>query len=101
MLHILATFHGPGRVFDGDRLLADVEYSLKAVQGGRERDPGPDSVEGRSIFGLVRSTESTLLDGSVGARLDLELHDGRTLSFCVVKVLAPRVFLIQGLTDLP
>ena len=101
VLHIRETSDGPGRVFHGERLLADVEYSIKAVEGARERDPGADSVEGRSVYGLLRTVEPRPLDGYLGARLDLELHDGRTLPFCVVKVLAPRVFLIQGLADLP
>jgi hypothetical protein len=100
MLRIHEACSGRGRVFDRERLLAEVEYSVKAVHGGRERDPGVDAAEGRSVYGTLQLSEPMLLDGYLGARLHLELDDGRTLPFAIVKVLAPRVLLVLGLADL-
>lgn len=100
MLRIHEASSGQGRVFDRERLLAEVEYSIKAIHGGRERDPGADAADGRSVYGILRLAKPMLLDEYLGARLHLEFDDGRTLPVAIVKVLAPRELLILGLADL-
>jgi hypothetical protein len=101
-LRVYDTLAGRGAVYDGERLLVDVDYSLRdvaemlrtaAVHGGTsEAIPGE-----RTIYGMLRALEASVLDESVGSPLALRLEDGRRLEFTVVKVMWRDAFLIQGL----
>jgi hypothetical protein len=93
---------GWGEVYDGDRLLAAADYSLKDVEETTEAAPlrGSASVMAerqRNVFGVVRPREAGALADCVGRRLTLRLQDGRRLPFTVSKVMGPHRYLVQGL----
>jgi hypothetical protein len=105
-LHVRERFEGHGRVYDGDRLLSEVDYSLKDVEEELDTLPmGSDTpvpVMGkRNIFGYVRVPPSweEVLVPYVGSRLMLRLEDGRRLPFTVAKVMRMNRFLIQALGE--
>jgi hypothetical protein len=93
---------GWGEVYDGDRLLAAADYSIKDVEETTDAAPlrGSASVMAerqRNMFGVVRMRESGVLAAYVGRRLVLRLEDGRRLPFTVSKVMGSHRYLIQGL----
>lgn len=98
-LRVHATFVGRGAAYDGERMLAEVEYSLKDIAEVPTPLGGAPTAGERNLYGLVRSPGVDVLGGYVGVRLVLQLQDGRLLPFMVVKVLRVDVFLIQGLVD--
>ena len=97
------TLAGRGKAYDGARLLAEVDYLIKDVEETYGTAPvgrGEAAEAGagqRNIYGLVRSPGAEVLGGYVGARLTLQLEDGRRLHFTVAKVMGTDAFLIQGL----
>lgn len=104
-LRVHATLRGSGRAYDGERLLAAVDYRLNVVDEARgaasPADGAPESsAERPNVYGLLRSLEPAALAEYVGTRLALALDDGRRLDFAVAKVLWPGTFLIQSLGDL-
>lgn len=94
---------GAGKVHDGERLLTEVDYSLKDVEelhatsDGIAHDTPTMSVGVRNIYGILVATREDELAASVGARRTLRLQDGRRLEFAVAKVLGGHRFLILGL----
>jgi hypothetical protein len=93
---------GAGEVYDGEQLLAEVDYSLKDVEelhGGVSQPPGASGLRAglRNVYGVVAASEPNTLAGYVGGRLTLRLDDGRQLDFTISKVMGSRRFLIQGL----
>jgi hypothetical protein len=93
---------GPGQVYDGERFLTEVDYSLKDVEEMHATNGvvhgAPEMVLGdRNIYGVLVASFDEHLARSVGARLTLRMQDGRSLVFTVAKVLGPSRFLIQGL----
>ena len=105
-IRVHETLRGPGRVFDGGRLLAEVTYALHEVEevldaagaggAGQERRP----LAGRHIYGRLLAEAPGLFDTHVGGPLTLRLADDRRLMFTVAKVLNPRDILVQGLAAL-
>jgi hypothetical protein len=103
-LRLHATFEGRGRVYDGARLLADVEYQLRDVEEVHRvaafRGETAETIAGqRGVYGIVKSPAPRVLAGFVGARLELVLDDGSHLPFTVVKVTTAHIYLIQGLGE--
>ena len=105
-LHVRERFEGHGQVYDGDRLLTEVDYALKDVE--EELDtlpPGSDTpvlaMGKRNIFGYVRVPPSweEVLVPFVGSRLMLRLDDGRQLPFTIAKVMRMNRFLVQALGE--
>ena len=112
-LRIYERVDGRGTVYDGERVLTEVDYAIRDVEETHTPppargatptgEPPPASlgqrVGQRNIYGLVKSSDPRvrILSGYVGSRLALRLHDGRRLPFTVAKVLAAHAFLIQGL----
>ena len=98
------TLKGQGRVYDGERVLVEVDYLLKEVEEASTRVPfggeTPEAVEGRrGVYGVAKTPGSVVLGGYVGTRLTLELQDGRRLDVTVAKVMEVGAFLIQGLSS--
>jgi hypothetical protein len=105
-LHVHERFDGRGAAYNGDRLLAEVDYSLKDVQ--EELDTivqlgdSPVRRSGqRNIYGALRvnPADADALAAFVGLPLMLRLEDGRHLPFTVAKVMRMNRFLIQALGD--
>ena len=102
-LRVHEALRGGGRVSAGGRVLTEVDYKLKDVEEVQRPAPGvpgyfPGGEAGvRTVYGAVTTRKARALDAYVGARLVLALDGGRTLDFTVVKVMEPRVYLVQGL----
>jgi hypothetical protein len=95
---------GLGEVFDGERLIADVEYALKDVEEPHGRSSHPEDAPPatrpqRNIYGVVKPRAANALTPYVGERLTLRLQDGRRLPFTVAKVMGTFRYLLQGLGD--
>jgi len=95
-------FEGRGNAYKGEQFVADVYYLIKEVAevlriksfaGGTSAEVAGQ----RNICGIVRSSQAEVLSGYVGARLALQLQDGRLLYFTVTKYLGKNTCLIQGL----
>jgi ADP-heptose:LPS heptosyltransferase len=93
---------GQGWVFDGARLLVEVDYALNIVQE-LHTSTSPESgatelvTEQRIVYGVVESPQAPVLAEYVGASLRLQLHDARTLHFTVTKLMRKNLVLIHGL----
>jgi len=104
-LKVLGSFNGAGQVYEGERFVADVNYSIKEVEEVVVAEPSggapSEGVAGqRNICGVVRSPLAEVLAHYSGARLTLHLQDGRVLDFTVAKKLDGNwgnACLIQGL----
>ena len=104
VLRVHDELDGQGDVYDGERLLARVDYSLKDVSEITYTpaigDANAEAVFGeRTIYGVLRSPKSPQLSDFVGARLALQLEGGRLLQFTVSKVMLVDTFLVQSLGD--
>jgi len=102
-LRIYETLEGRGKAYDGERLLAEVDYVLKDVEeveytmASREGDGSEARVGERNLYGIVKSPQAGVLGGYVGTSLILQLEDGRLFPFTVAKAIHIHAFLIQGL----
>ena len=104
-LRLYEKLEGHGEVFDGERLVAFGDYSLKDVEEphGRSSHPGDTDVAmrpQRNIYGVLRPRAPGALASYVGVRLTLRLQDGRTLPFTVAKAMDPYRVLVQALGPL-
>lgn len=98
---------GLGQVYDGEQLLADVEYRLFEVEevngSASATEPSADgpataSVVGeRNVYGIVKWPRAEALDTYMGARLILRLQDRRVIEFAIAKVLPANSVLVQQL----
>lgn len=105
-LRVHAALTGSGQAYDGERLVAHVEYKLKDVEevlGPTDQgtpDARPAVMPARTVYGFLRSTDVRTLERHTGARLALRLEDGRTLDVAVVKQLDKRSVLFRALGQL-
>ena len=101
-LQVHETITGRGEAYDGERLLAVVDYSMKEIQEPYAPSvvPAPEGVGApgeRNIYGVIKSPQAGIFRDYIGARLAMRLDDGRRLDFTVVKVVGIDMFLLQGL----
>ena len=101
-LRVVHKLDGRGDILDGDRVVADVDYTLRDVEEKPGFSPPTVDVTGtpdgrRNVYGIVLAPEPGTLAEYQGARLTLRLEDGRLLPCTISKVLAPHRFLLQGL----
>lgn len=94
---VLESISGTGKVHEGERFIADVNYSIKEVEevfstGSSERITGQ-----RTIFGIVESPLTELLISRVGERLTLHLQDGRAFDFAITRRQGKNSCLIKSL----
>jgi hypothetical protein len=103
---VYCQIEGSGHAYDGDALIAPVVYALNdvalapsasVVEDGTS--PAGDDGE-RNLYGLLRFAQADILTPYIGARLTLQLQDGRRLPFTVAKRLTETSSLIQGLGSL-
>ncbi len=102
VMRVYERLQGTGVVYDGERVLSDVEYALKDVEEVLYTPPVGDVpsatlVSDRSIYGVVTTSTAGVLGDYVGARLRLRLADGRHLDWTVAKVFSGTAVLVQGL----
>lgn len=101
-LRILERLDGRGRIFDGDRMVAEVGYSLKEIEEDpmtmREASGHARVIETRALCGFVTPADSETIAAYKAKPLTFELEDGRrfdcvltrvTEGYCLLKELRP------------
>jgi hypothetical protein len=102
-LRVVRKLTGRGDVFDGERVVADVDYALRDVEEhGADHAPPTVDVTGspagrRNVYGLVACPDPGALAGYLGSPVVLHLEDGTRLHITISKVLGPYRYLVQAL----
>lgn len=91
---------GRGVVLEDDRIVAEVDYTVAALDANTMAVSSPDQPPasvGPGVFGVLNSDKACELDHVLGRRVTVRLAGGESFSASVTKILDPNRYLIVEL----